>query len=216
MKSLAQLQKMHADLKSVTDKAKRARDQFTEKTKALVDQKQFSTQHIEAETAKLRQIAVQESSKFMHDANSLVGVLRQELPFWKSQPFILSQQRFDADDDRDHAARQRLQERLLFAPVSQLKMEFSSAVDAHNLAAAYSVWCINETRRDQLGYKALDLASLEIPQQTQALAFISDGFAAHASAESAFVETVGQRKLDPLAVAHASTPQPIEPSTSFE
>lgn len=216
MRTIAQLQKARDDLKSFAAKAARTRDELNQKIQALTARQEFNSDYVASETARHRETAVKEASTPTRHAVELAAVVKNGLQFWQSTPYVVSQQKFDSDPDRDHTARTHLQERLRYSSAQQLQMEFARAKADNNLAETYTIWSIHQRRQADTGYLPLTLSGLDLPVQRQALALISEALAIKSVCEAVFVEVIGRRQQDPLAVARASTPQIIEPSLNFE
>lgn len=120
--------------------------------------------------------------------------------FWASKPMVLAQAKFDTDVAKDAQIRMAHAGELSRLPVQLLVMQFQNAVADKNMPHVYQCWIAGMARQGEPGFTALSdfsLDTVELPEQSGALAAIDTCAANAADAERVFFVAAGQ-KDDPI------------------
>lgn len=142
--------------------------------------------------------AIREQSEIINAVNK---ELHPQSRFWESKPLILAQQKFSAVEYQDAMIRSSVGRELAAVPLAVLTLHTDSAIADKNLPMFYQCWlAANSRSANSRSDENLKIAALEvnldlvdIPEQLQALAAISQAFVNVKTAEFCMIDAVGAR-----------------------
>lgn len=132
--------------------------------------------------------------------NEIITAVNKELyvqkKFYESKPLILSLQAFNDDPAKDAGIRANVGREMAVMPISLLRLAIESAAADKNLPIFYQGYLAATGRTEefrQAGGMNVDLDSVDIPEQLEGLAAISQAQANVKMAEFALIDAVGAR-----------------------
>lgn len=217
MHTLDQLRKAHTDLAVMLTALGNARDKAVAEVAAVANDKTRTADFRQARTTEMRNAALESIGPRVVEAQTLAKNVLASLPFWRSTPFLLSQQSFHKGDlALENATRSRHLAELRAMPAALRRMTFEKAKADGNLALAYLAWLTNSEQQAQPGWKPLDLRDITIPEQRSALNLLTEFVAADGHIGHIVGQVSGRIDQNPIATARARAPQAIEPSVSLD
>lgn len=168
---------------------------------------------IEAETLKARNQYVPVIANAFNEVGKISIELLDSKPAWDSIEFVLSTRPitkpsglFQPAQDAALEAAVRLQTMAEFSkmPLNLLRLHATAALASNQLGLFYLANLENNTKSAEPGYQAYDLASIELPDRTQALANISEAKAIHGQLEIMWRTASGRQvsAVDRLGIAY--------------
>lgn len=99
---------------------------------------------------------------------------KSQKQFWASKPFVLSQQSFNDDPVKDATIRMVKGSEFSAMDSALLQLAADSALFDGDLPMIWQAYLAGVARNGQPGWKGVDLADLEIPEQALALRLIQE------------------------------------------
>lgn len=137
--------------------------------------------------------AIREQSEIINAVNK---ELHPQGRFWESKPLILAQQKFSAVEYQDAMIRSSVGRELAAVPLGVLKLHVDSVIEDKNLPMFYQCWlAANSHSAEDCKLAALEvnLDLVDIPEQLQALAAVSQAFVNVKTAEFCMIDAIGAR-----------------------
>lgn len=166
-----------------------------------VDVYQADTSRSESFNQERIQKARDEALPAISEQHKIITEIAKELqtqePFYESKPFILSFQTFNDDDPaKDAAIRMNVGRELAAMPLALLRLAIDSAAADKDLPMFYQGFLTANARNNEFreaGGMEVDLDAIDVPDQLEGIAAISQAWGNMHAAEFPLVDAIGAR-----------------------